>query len=245
MPGMQAAFVEIGLERTAFLHAADIAGSRRRARSGDTAQRPPACPQSRTSAAWSNAGEDILVQVVKDPIGTKGARLTTFVALPSRYLVLLPHGAGDRRLRAHRGRGRARAAEGARDAAGPAARRGGYIVRTHARGRATGERCARTSLYLRKLWQHRARAARSRPTSGSVVHEDLPLPLRVLRDLTGATASRKCAWTRANTRACSEFAAAFMPELARPHRAVPRRAPDLRPVRRRGRDRPALEARCR
>ena len=88
LPGMQAAFVEIGLERTAFLHAADIAAT--------------AAARTRWSAASRrrvedirrlvNDGDDILVQVIKDPIGTKGARLTTFIALPSRYLVYMPRG---------------------------------------------------------------------------------------------------------------------------------------------------------
>src|SRR3569833_3563849 len=93
LPGMQAAFVDIGLDRTAFLHAADIAGT----------------PHDETVVGLSagngsqhvedirrlvNQGDDILVQVIKDPIGTKGARLTTFVALPSRYQVYMPRGDG-------------------------------------------------------------------------------------------------------------------------------------------------------
>ena len=84
LPGMQAAFIDVGLERTAFLHAADVAGP----------------PPEETVAALAplgaapvedvrrllSPGEDILVQVIKDPIGTKGARLTTYVALPARFL---------------------------------------------------------------------------------------------------------------------------------------------------------------
>jgi ribonuclease G len=80
LPGMQAAFVEIGLERTAFLHAADIAFMR----PDETMVSLPAIDDIRRLV---NQGDEILVQVIKDPIGTKGARLTTFVALPSRYLV--------------------------------------------------------------------------------------------------------------------------------------------------------------
>ena len=91
LPGMQAAFVEIGLERTAFLHAADIASSTAEATIATAAAAvAPAPPEDIRRLV--NAGEDILVQVIKDPIGTKGARLTTFVALPSRYLVYLPRG---------------------------------------------------------------------------------------------------------------------------------------------------------
>ena len=93
MPGMQAAFVEIGLERAAFLHAgrhraaAPIARGRRADR---------AAPPTRRSAELVREGQEIVVQVVKDPIGSKGARLTTQSRIPSRYLVLLPlrHGVG-------------------------------------------------------------------------------------------------------------------------------------------------------
>src|SRR5256885_7394762 len=90
LPGMQAAFVEIGLERTAFLHAADIAA----AVSDDTGVSAPLAspPAVEDIRRLVNCGDDILVQVIKDPIGTKGARLTTFIALPSRYLVYLPRG---------------------------------------------------------------------------------------------------------------------------------------------------------
>src|SRR5450432_1905088 len=90
LPGMQAAFVEIGLERTAFLHAADIAGKA----ANDTllGAAGAGMPAVEDIRRLVNAGDDILVQVIKDPIGTKGARLTTFVALPSRYLVYMPRG---------------------------------------------------------------------------------------------------------------------------------------------------------
>jgi ribonuclease G len=82
LPGMQAAFVDIGLERTAFLHAADIAN----VPSDDTVinMAPMNTAPVEDIRRLVSPGDDILVQVIKDPIGTKGARLTTFVALPSR-----------------------------------------------------------------------------------------------------------------------------------------------------------------
>jgi ribonuclease G len=86
LPGMQAAFVDIGLERTAFLHVADIAN----VPTDDTIVLPPVEDIRRLVSP----GDDILVQVIKDPLGTKGARLTTFIALPSRYLVYMPRGDG-------------------------------------------------------------------------------------------------------------------------------------------------------
>ena len=93
MPGMQAVFVDIGLERAAFLHASDIL-------------RPPLPPTAEGAevpvsgnghghvpsiSELVHEGQEIVVQVVKDPIGTKGARLSTHLSIPSRYLVLLPH----------------------------------------------------------------------------------------------------------------------------------------------------------
>ena len=83
LPGMQAAFVDIGLQRTAFLHVSDIV--RQQNGNGDSDELPNIRDLVRE-------GEDVLVQVVKDPLGNKGARLTTFVTLPSRHLVLLPKG---------------------------------------------------------------------------------------------------------------------------------------------------------
>src|SRR6202022_4924678 len=82
LPGMQAAFVEIGLERTAFLHVADIAN----APTDDTI----VLPTVEDIRRLVSPGDDILVQVIKDPLGTKGARLTTFIALPPRSLVYIP-----------------------------------------------------------------------------------------------------------------------------------------------------------
>src|SRR5690349_15715672 len=90
MPGMQAAFVEIGLDRAAFLHASDIVRpvTPPIAENGDAAPAPAPTPPI---GELVRDGQEIVVQVVKDPIGTKGARLTTHLSIPSRYLVLLPY----------------------------------------------------------------------------------------------------------------------------------------------------------
>ena len=87
LPGMQAAFIDIGLERTAFLHASDIARSVVPRNGGNDAAIPDIRELIREQ-------QDVLVQVVKDPLGSKGARLTTYMTLPSRFLVLLPMGDG-------------------------------------------------------------------------------------------------------------------------------------------------------
>ena len=206
LPGMQAAFVEIGLERTAFLHAADIA----RASSDDTMATAVAAglASAEDIRRLVNPGDDILVQVIKDPIGTKGARLTTFIALPSRYLVYLPRGLGvgvSSRIEDEAERTRLKDALAAVIGAEVA---GGYIVRTAAQG-VSPESLSEDMAYLARLWEHvRSRAAQVQP--GSVVHEDLPLTLRVLRDELSRGVSRVLVDSAREQAAMLEFAAAFV-----------------------------------
>ena len=131
LPGMQAAFVEIGLERTAFLHAADIAA---RVSDDTVLSAPAAVAAMQDIRRLVNPGDEILVQVIKDPIGSKGARLTTFVALPSRYLVYMPRGEAigvSARIEDETERARLKAVLGELVDADSA---GGYIVRTAAQG---------------------------------------------------------------------------------------------------------------
>ena len=80
LPGMEAAFVEIGLERAAFLHVSDVAQARHNGNGG--------IPHINQVL---REGQELLVQVIKDPLGTKGARLTTNITIPSRYLVFMPN----------------------------------------------------------------------------------------------------------------------------------------------------------
>ena len=210
LPGMQAAFVEIGLERTAFLHAADIAGA---PSEDDGASAPLASPAAvEDIRRLVNCGDDILVQVIKDPIGTKGARLTTFIALPSRYLVYLPRGESigvSARIEEEAERTRLKTVLAQLLPPGAS---GGYIVRTAAQG-ASAEALREDMAYLAKLWDHvRARAGEVPP--GSVVHEDLPLWLRVLRDELGRGVSRVLVDSPREHERMQQFAAAFMPEAA-------------------------------
>ena len=85
LPGMQAAFVDIGLEKAAFLHASDIMPH-----TECVAQKEKAQFKVADISELVRQGQDIIVQVVKDPLGTKGARLTTDITVPSRYLVFMP-----------------------------------------------------------------------------------------------------------------------------------------------------------
>ncbi len=210
LPGMQAAFVEIGLERTAFLHAADIAGDFAEGAADDTVLGASLSDAASVEdiRARVASGDEILVQVIKDPIGTKGARLTTFIALPSRYLVYMPRGHSigiSSRIEDEAERTRLKAVLGELLGARPG---GGYILRTAAHG-ACAQSLEEDMAYLGKLWDHvRARAAQATP--GTVVHEDLPLSLRVLRDELGRGVSRVLVDSPAELARMQEFAAAFI-----------------------------------
>ena len=203
LPGMQAAFVDIGLERTAFLHASDIARSRR----ADDEDNDTPLPGIRELV---HEGEEIPVQVVKDPLGNKGARLTTFITLPSRYLVLLP--AGDSvgiSARIEDEDERERLRQFLEELLGdfPC----GVIVRTAAEG--AGDDALRTDMkFLRKLWavvQEQCRKGKVK----TLVHEDLPLPARVLRDLVTSDVGRIRVDSEQDFNAMKSFAATFLPEV--------------------------------
>jgi ribonuclease G len=205
LPGMQAAFVEIGLGRTAFLHAADI--SRRPSEDTQLGAAPLSESIVEDIRRLVNSGDDILVQVIKDPIGTKGARLTTFISLPSRYLVYMPRGLGvGVSARIEDEVERARLKELVGELSGGSG--GGYIVRTAAQG-ASLESLREDMSYLAKLWEHvQARVAQAPP--GTVVHEDLPLSLRVLRDELARGVSRVLVDSARELARMQEFAAAFL-----------------------------------
>ncbi len=94
LPGMQAAFVDIGMDRAAFLHASDIQG--RQNVSGGMPPRTAGVAEAQGGPPHSISellrdGQEVVVQVVKDPLGTKGARVTTHITLPARYLVYMPY----------------------------------------------------------------------------------------------------------------------------------------------------------
>jgi ribonuclease G len=168
LPGMQSAFVDIGGARAAFLHVADIWGKRR---NGEAAQ-----PIEQLLAE----GQSLMVQVVKDPIGNKGARLSTQISLAGRFLVYLPqesHIGISQRIEDEEERAHLR--EKLRELL-PPEERGGYIIRTVAE--TACDRELRSDVdYLRRLWAGiRERAASAAPAS--LLYQDLNLPLRVLRD---------------------------------------------------------------
>jgi ribonuclease G len=179
LPGMQSAFVDIGLERAAFLHVADLhgAGHGNHANQGGGRGDAPLQPIERQVFE----GQTLTVQVIKDAIGTKGARLSTQVSIAGRMLVFLPHDnhigisqkIGSPELREQL-RARMHALAGTDG--------GGFILRTNAE-EATDAELADDIAYLRKTWASiRERAMTQRP--GTLLHQDLSLAERVLRDLT-------------------------------------------------------------
>ena len=212
LPGMQAAFVDIGLDRTAFLHASDIS----RSRNGD--DEPPNIRE------LIREGDELLVQVVKDPLGNKGARLTTYVTLPARHLVLLPEGEGvgiSARIEddAERERLRQMVEELLKE-------RGvgcGAIVRTVAEG-ADKEALAADLDYLERLWGV-IRERRTTAKVKSLVHEDLSLPLRVLRDLVTVDVEQIRVDNKRDYKEMKEFAETFLPDVASKLERYKRRRP--------------------
>ena len=204
LPGMQAAFVDIGLDRTAFLHASDIA----RQQNDDTVD--AVLPNIRDLV---KEGAEVLVQVVKDPLGNKGARLTTFITLPSRHLVLLPEGDSvgiSARIEDEAERERLREvvtgllAEAGLDC--------GAIVRTVAEGAGAAELRADLE-FLVKLWAVVQERCRKGPVK-TLIHEDLSLPLRVLRDLVTSNVEHILVDSEADFAAMREFAESFLPSVA-------------------------------
>jgi ribonuclease G len=205
LPGMQAAFVEIGLERTAFLHVADMIAPP----PGANGEPPPQPPIGQLL----REGQDVLVQILKDPLGSKGARLTTLLSIPSRYLVLLPHephsGVSARIEDEHE---RARL----KDAVGRAQARlcpqFGVIARTAAEG-AGEDALLRDLEFLLRLWAAVSATARS-AAPGTLVHGDLPLSMRILRDLLGTDVERVRIDNAAEFARLQQFAHDFVPHAA-------------------------------
>ena len=183
LPGMQSAFIDIGLERAAFLHVADLhnANGGGTGRSNNDAALP--VPIERQVFE----GQTLTVQVVKDPIGTKGARLSTQVSIAGRLLVHLPQDnhlgisqkIGSPELREQL-RQRLNTLVG-REEGGAPYTGGGFILRTNAE-EASDEELADDIAYLRKTWGGIRERALASP-AGTLLHQDLTLAERVLRDL--------------------------------------------------------------
>src|SRR3954471_2076486 len=176
LPGMQSAFIDMGLERAAFLHVADVW---QRHPDGEA---PAAARNSQVQVPIEKQvfeGQALMVQVIKDPIGTKGARLSTQVSIAGRLLVFLPQddhvGVSQKIPHEQRESLRARV-QGLVGKEG-----GGFILRTNAE-EATDAELSDDVAYLRKMWA-RIRESATRVPPPSLLHQDLNLLQRVLRDM--------------------------------------------------------------
>ena len=199
LPGMQSAFIDIGLERTAFLHVADIWSDRQ---TGGTAR-----PIERILVE----GQSLTVQVLKDPIGTKGARLSTQVSIAGRLLVYLPQ-------EKHIGISQRIEDESEREALRerltrlvPDDEAGGFIVRTMAES-ASDDELGADIAYLRKLWSEIRSSATGR-FPPSLLYEDLGLGQRVLRDLVDGDTARILVDSRENFQKLVAFASEYSPKV--------------------------------
>ena len=201
LPGMEAAFVDIGLEKAAFLHVSDVAVNNKNNAHDETIH----------VGQVLREGQTILVQVLKDQLGTKGARLTTNITIPSRYLVFMPNADNigvSSRIENEEDRSRLKndlleqkfRVEGA-----------GYILRTAAEA-ADKDAIASDIKYLNRLWEKINNT--SQVKAGNVVHKDLPLYLRVLRDMVDEDLEVIRVDSRETYLSMMEFAENYVPEVA-------------------------------
>ena len=203
LPGMQAAFVDIGLDKAAFLHASDIVPH-----TECVGENEKGNFVVRDIAELVKQGQYIMVQVVKDPLGTKGARLTTDITLPSRYLVFMPgasHVGVSQRIE-ERERDRLKAiAEPFVD------EDGGFIIRTAAEGVGEDE-IEQDAAFLRRVWSKVIE--RRRRKGACLLYQDLPLQVRIVRDFAGADLDRVQVDSQTTFDELTQFADEFMPEIA-------------------------------
>jgi ribonuclease G len=226
LPGMQAAFVNIGLEKSAYLHVSDVRGTPddlRRLFSGDGAREgqnrrhhddddeegPPTPAGGARIEELLKEGQEIVVQVTKEPISTKGARTTRYISLPGRHLVFMPtvdHIGISRRISSDKERRRLRDIVESMRPPGS-----GFIVRTVAEG--VSEKDLKADMdFLIKLWNEVVRR-----TEGSrcpaLIYNDLDLLLRTVRDLFTSDVEKLIIDSRAEYDRIKKFIAAFMPDF--------------------------------
>jgi len=223
LPGMQAAFVNIGLEKSAYLHVSDVRGTPddlKRLLTPDAGTRPDDEDEEAADAARVGAGariedllkegQEIVVQVTKEPISTKGARVTRYVSLPGRHLVFMPtvdHVGISRRIGSDKERRRLREIVDSMRPAGS-----GFIVRTVAENIA--ERELKSDMeFLIKLWNEVVRRAEG-SRCPALIYNDLDLLLRTVRDLFTADVEKLIIDSRAEYDRVKKFIAALMPDFA-------------------------------
>ncbi len=218
LPGMEAAFVDIGLERAAFLHVSDIDLKPEEKETG-VESRP------RMIYELLRTGQDLTVQVIKDPLGTKGARLTTEITIPSRYLVYLPNGRNvgvssriedpeerDRLKGLINGFLAMRQGVEVGEAGGAITpEMGGFIVRTAAEG-ASAEALQQDCDFLLRLWRG-IEERQNEVTGVGLIFEDLPIVMRTLRDVLGRYVEKIRIDSRESYHRAIQFAQEMVPDI--------------------------------
>jgi len=232
LPGMQAAFVDIGLEKSAFLYVADVYNNLEEEYADMMADDLPENgngegivnleaeeedehPKRRRIATHSieellQEGQEIIVQVAKEPIGTKGARVTTYITLPGRYLVYMPtvdHVGISRRIEDEGERNRLKGIVSGLKREGT-----GYIVRTVSGGHAESE-FKKDMDFLELLWQ-RILKKKEKLSAPSVLHYDLDLVYRTVRDLFTSDVSHMVIDNPGEYQRVKEFVDNYLPELS-------------------------------
>ncbi|MDD1631574.1 MAG: ribonuclease G, partial [Methylococcaceae bacterium] len=199
LPGMQAAFIDIGLPKAAFIHLSDLCTKDLEKKGSENIEH------------YLHEGQHIVVQVVKDPLGSKGARLTTEISIPSRYQVYMPYANNSgvsQRIECEAERARLRACL---DAFRQEHKCGGFIARTAAE-------CMEESIliadmtFLLKLWESILEKIASAELK-QFIHKDLPLSVRTLRDLYKESIDRVRVDSKETYHRLLEFAEVFVPEI--------------------------------
>ena len=210
LPGMQAAFIDAGLERAAFLHASDINSK--------------LDPKPDNIEELLHDGQEIIVQVVKDPLGTKGARLTTNLSIPSRFMVFMPslENAGvSQKIEDEDERNRLRSI--LNNYVKEQQIQGNFIARTAAEG-ASDAALISDMQFLSRLWESIQTKVKDTKTK-KLVHEDLPLAIRAFRDLIGPEVERVRIDSRSTFEKAVKFAQKFIPEISKKIEYYPGKRP--------------------
>lgn len=202
LPGMQAAFVDINLDKAAFLHASDI--RTRLITNQDIADNEVADIRSLV-----HEGQLVMVQVVKDPLGTKGARLTTDITMASRYLVMMPnsnHTGISQRIEGEQERQRLK-----KIVSPYCDEESGFIVRTAAEG-VGDEELAHDAQFLRRVWTKVAERKKRKQTN-LPLYQDLFLACRIIRDFVGSGLERVRVDSKLSYEELIKFTEEFVPEI--------------------------------
>jgi ribonuclease G len=221
LPGMQAAFVDLGLSKDAFLYGGDYTANRASVSApaldeddadpeADTdGEEPPRREATTPIEDLLRKGQTVLVQVSKEPLGSKGARVTSFISIPGRYLVYMPqarHVGVSRRIHDEHERDRLRAA--VRGLNPPP---GGFIVRTNAEGKGEEEFAADIA-FLGRLWDQ-VQERYEQVAAPAPLHAEMDLAFRVVRDLFSPDVEEFVVDTREVFDRCVSYARSLVPAL--------------------------------